>query len=81
MGVDKALAAEVGAEMLISNRVRPTPDPLGLTGRGARHDARRLAVLQRTMERVRERLNPDLSLVGSVPLRVDLRTKSLGYNG
>jgi chromosome partitioning protein len=26
------------------------------------------------MERVRERLNPDLSLVGIVPCRVDLRT-------
>jgi chromosome partitioning protein len=33
-----------------------------------------LAALLRTMERVRERLNPDLSLVGIVPCRVDLRT-------
>jgi len=34
-----------------------------------------LAALLRTMERVRERLNPSLSLVGTVPCRVDLRTK------
>jgi hypothetical protein len=81
VGVDKALAAEVGVEMLTSNRVRPTPDPLGQTGRDARHDARRLAVLQRTMERVRERLNPELSLVGSVPLPGRPPDQSLGYNG
>jgi chromosome partitioning protein len=33
-----------------------------------------LAAVLRTMERVRERLNPELSLVGIVPCRVDLRT-------
>jgi chromosome partitioning protein len=33
-----------------------------------------LAALLRTMERVRERLNPELSLGGIVPCRVDLRT-------
>jgi chromosome partitioning protein len=33
-----------------------------------------LAALLRAMERVRERLNPELSLAGIVPCRVDLRT-------
>lgn len=33
-----------------------------------------LAALLRTMERVRERLNPELSLGGIVPCRVDVRT-------
>jgi chromosome partitioning protein len=37
----------------------------------------RLTALLPTMERVRERLNPDLSLVGIVPCRVDLRTNLL----
>jgi chromosome partitioning protein len=99
VGVDKALAAEVGAETLLRTAFArlPTrwdyvvvdcPPSLGFLAVAAFVSCQSLlipvetrvmalgglAALLRTMERVRERLNPDLSLVGIVPCRVDLRT-------
>ena len=99
VGVDKALAAEVGAETLLRTAfaslparwdyvVVDCPPSLGLLAIAAFVACQSLLIpvetrvmalggltaLLRTMERVRERLNPDLSLVGIVPCRVDLRT-------
>jgi chromosome partitioning protein len=99
VGVDKALAAEIGAETLLRTAFAqlPThwdyvvvdcPPSLGLLAIAAFVACQSLLIpvetrvmalggltaLLRTMERVRERLNPDLSLVGIVPCRVDLRT-------
>ena len=99
VGVDKALAAEVGAETLLRTAfarlparwdyvVVDCPPSLGFLAIAAFVACQSLlipietrvmalgglAALLRTMERVRERLNPDLSLAGIVPCRVDLRT-------
>jgi chromosome partitioning protein len=99
VGVDKALAAEVGAETLLRTAFArlPTrwdyvvvdcPPSLGFLAVAGFVACQSLlipvetrvmslgglAALLRTMGRVRERLNPDLSLVGIVPCRVDLRT-------
>jgi chromosome partitioning protein len=99
LGVDKALAAEVGAETLLRTAlarlparwdyvVVDCPPSLGLLAIAAFVACQSLlipietrvmalgglAALLRTMERVRERLNPELSLAGIVPCRVDLRT-------
>jgi chromosome partitioning protein len=99
VGVDKALAAEVGAETLLRTAfsrlpirwdyvVVDCPPSLGLLAIAAFVACQSLlvpvetrvmalgglAALLRTMERVRERLNPDLALAGIVSCRVDLRT-------
>jgi chromosome partitioning protein len=99
LGVDKALAAEVGAETLLRTAlarlparwdyvVVDCPPSLGVLAIAAFVACQSmvipietrvmalggLAALLRTMERVRERLNPELSLAGIVPCRVDLRT-------
>ena len=99
VGVDKALAAEIGAEMLLRTAfarlparwdyvVVDCPPSLGFLAIAAFVACQSLlipvetrvmalgglAALLRTMERVRERLNPELSLAGIVPCRVDLRT-------
>ena len=99
VGVDKALAAEVGAETLLRTAfarlparwdyvVVDCPPSLGFLAIAAFVACQSLlipietrvmalgglAALLRTMERVRERLNPELSLAGIVPCRVDLRT-------
>lgn len=99
VGVDKALAAEVGAETLLRTAfaklpmrwdyvVVDCPPSLGFLAIAAFVACQSLlvpvetrvmalgglAALLRTMERVRERLNPDLALAGIVPCRVDLRT-------
>ena len=99
VGVDKALAAEVGAETLLRTAfarlparwdyvVVDCPPSLGFLAISAFVACQSLlipietrvmalgglAALLRTMERVRERLNPQLSLAGIVPCRVDLRT-------
>ena len=99
VGIDKALAAEVGAETLLRTAfarlparwdhvVVDCPPSLGLLAVAAFVACQSLLIpietrvmalggltaLLRTMERVRERLNPELLLAGIVPCRVDLRT-------
>lgn len=98
-GIDRALANEVGGEVLLRSAVRALPQhwsyviidcppSLGLLGVAALAAADSLLVpvetrvmalaglvsLLNTTERVRERLNPGLTVEGIVACRVDLRT-------
>ncbi len=99
VGIDKALANEIGAETLLRASfcrlpaqwdyvVVDCPPSLGFLAVSAFVACQSLlvpvesrvmalgglAALLRTVERVRERLNPELSLAGILPCRVDLRT-------
>lgn len=101
VGVDKALAGEVGAETILRQRLAglpaarwdyvlmDCPPTLGLLTVNALAAVREvlvpveahvmalagLAQLLRTVEMVRERLNPDLTLAGILACRVDGRTR------
>lgn len=99
VGVEKALAGEVGAELVFRralDRLPPDrwdyclidcPPSLGLLAISALAACREvlvpveaqvlalagLAALVSTIDRVRERLNPDLAITGILPCRVDSR--------
>lgn len=101
LGAEKALASEVGAELLLSrklNAIQPPiwdyvlfdcPPTLGILTINALVAAKEilvpvepnilalhgLAQLLQTTELVKERLNPELSIRGILPCRVDKRTR------
>lgn len=99
LGVEKALAGEVGAETILRTQLErlpkqfdvvlmDCPPTLGILAVNALVAATEalipveastlalagLAALWRTLERVRERLNPELEVSGILACRVDLRT-------
>lgn len=100
VGVDKALAGEVGSETILRRALERLPDrwdvvivdcppSLGLLAISALVGCPEvlvpvetrvmalagLAALVQTLERVRERLNPELRLTGLLACRVDARTR------
>ena len=100
IGIDKALASEVGAESILRRKLGELdkkwdyilidcPPALGILSLNALVAADEvlvpletrvmaldgLAQLLKTIETVKERLNPDLEINGIVPCRVDKRTR------
>lgn len=100
IGIDKALASEVGAETILRRKLGELdkqwdyvlidcPPALGILSLNALVAADEvlvpletrvmaldgLAQLLRTIETVKERLNPRLKINGIVPCRVDMRTR------
>ena len=99
-GLEKALANEVGSEMILKNKLKEfesnydyilidCPPTLGVLSLNALTAAKEVIVpveahvmalhglvqLMKTINLVRERLNPKLKISGILPCRVDLRTK------
>ncbi len=101
VGVEKSLAGEVGAEIILRTRLReeplgrwdyvlidcaPTLGVLSVSAMTAAHEIlvpveahvmalSGLAQLLKTVEVVKERLNPDLDISGILACRVDARTR------
>lgn len=100
IGIEKALASEVGSETILSRQLKKVstnwdyilidcPPALGILSLNALVAADEvlvpletrvmaldgLAQLLRTIDTVKERLNPDLEINGIVPCRVDKRTR------
>jgi len=100
IGIEKALASEVGAETILRRKIREQydkwdyilidcPPALGLLSLNALVAATEilvpletrvmaldgLAQLLKTVEMVKDRLNPDLKINGIIPCRVDKRTR------
>ncbi|MFZ0565779.1 MAG: ParA family protein [Chlamydiales bacterium] len=100
IGVEKALASEVGAETILKRKLAELkrewdyilidcPPALGLLSLNALVSATEilvpletrimaldgLAQLLKTVEMVKDRLNPDLKINGIIPCRVDKRTR------